>query len=464
VVATVSHYSEPATTVSPERRARGVESRSASWKRNAFVSGLAGHLFVKLIGYMSFLEVWFLATAPLKMQQLLQAAGRNPMTIIFTCLWIAWCFATVASDIVNSNRSDLMARGIARSFFHGFLVLSFLRVWLNNHNKIEYFLAGYPFSMLLSRYIFRDGSETMRQLTGAELDWSWKTETNYYISTALFALAARYYRRSPWGVAALCAATGVLNMAMGSRSGGLAQVLGAGLMLVFTGRVVARDGLADFIRRRRKVFTRIVVGSLAAVVVGAATYKLFSYAAKEGYLGDQERIKLEEQESVTGGVLVGGRFGFFVGLWAVAHKPLLGHGSWPLDVYGYTEETANYLGVDNREIKLSTKRVSWIPSHSAIIGGWVEHGIPGFLFWLFVVYLLFVNYPRAAIVFPEYAGLYSLIAATFGWSIFFSPGGNRSWAAMNIVAFLLVDDAWRKRSASAIRQFSRNKLTNRNDD
>jgi hypothetical protein len=414
------------------------------WRRNAFISGFCAHLFVKLIGYMSFLEVYFLASAPFKVRELLASAGRNPTMIIFTLLWVMWCIATVAADIVNQNRFDLMARGIARSFFHGFLVLSFFRIWLPNHRKIEYFLAGYPFSLLLSRYIFRDGSETVREMFGTELDWNWKSETNYYVSAALFALTARYYRRSPLGVAGLCAITGVINMAMGSRSGGISQVLAAGLMLVFSGRVNAQNTLAELLRQRRQVFSRIMLGGAMALAVTGIGYQTFGYAAREGILGQAERKKLEDQENVSGGVLVGGRFGFFVGLWAVAHKPILGHGSWPLDVYGYTLQTADYLGADSRDIRLAAKRIHWIPAHSAIIGGWVEHGIAGFLFWLFVLYLLIVNFPRAAVVFPEYAGLYALIASGFGWSIFFSPGGHRGWAAMNIVSFLLVDDAWRR--------------------
>jgi hypothetical protein len=93
-----------------------------------------------------------------------------------------------------------------------------------------------------------------------------------------------------------------------------------------------------------------------------------------------------------------------------------------------------------------TKQLYWIPCHSAIISGWVEHGIFGWLFWAFVRYLAFVNFPKAAIVFPAYAGLYALFFSEMLWHILFSPAGHRVIAAAKIVSMLLVDDAWRRQT------------------
>jgi hypothetical protein len=421
------------------------------WRLTAFLTGLGSQLFVRLIGYLAFTEVFFLVTAPLKLRSLLAAASRTPSTTIFTILWVLWVIGSVTADLVNGSPFDILARGVSRSLFLGLDVLCLLALW-RKPEKMEYFLLAYPVSLFASRFVFTSGAE---EWLGADTtDFSqWKANTSYLIVGVLYAFVACLCRRAPLLVAAVTAATGVFFTAMGSRSYGLTQFLAAVLMIAFPGGG-ARAGadMVAVVRKRRGLAYKIAGGIVLGVLTVYAAGQAYKAATRAGLLGEKELNKLEDQDRTKGGVLVGGRFGFFVGLWAACHKPIIGHGSWPLDVYGYTGEVVDMFEIDTKDARLMTKKLYWIPCHSAIVGGWVEHGVFGLLFWLFVIYVLCINFPRAAVVFPAYAGLYALIFSDMIWHVLFSPAGHRVILAAKIVSMLLVDDAWRRQTQSVRRE------------
>lgn len=432
----------------PERALHGglAVSRNGRWKWGAFLTGLGSQLFVRLIGYLAFTEVFFLVTLPLRIQAVGAAALRTPYTTAFTLLWLLNILSAIFANLLNGSPFDILARGVSRPVFIGLDVICLLSLWLRRPNAIEYFMIGYPISLIASRFVFKSGAEEW--LGSNTMDFTdWKSNTSYIVVGLLYPIVARYYRRSPLLIAAVTAGTAVLFMAMGSRAFSLTQFLAAVLMVVFSGK--ANTATQDFratVKSRRSVLFKIVVGCLIATTTAYATGQAYKAMTRAGYLGAKELKKLEDQEDAAGGVLVGGRFGFFVGLWAACHKPLLGHGSWPLDTYGYTQQVVDYFQIDTQDAKLMTKKLYWIPSHSAIIGGWVEHGFLELLFWLFVFFVVLINFPRAAIVFPAYAGLYALFFSETIWHLLFSPAGHRVILATKIAAFLIVDDAWRQQT------------------
>jgi hypothetical protein len=418
------------------------------WKLTAFLMGLGSQLFVRLIGYLAFTEVFFLVMLPVKVRAIMAAVTSTPSATIFTMLGVLFMIGSVVADVVNGSPFDILARGVSRSVFLVLDVVCLLALWRNKPQNIEFFLIGYPVSLFASRYVFKSGAEDW---LGAETTnfSDWKANTSYLVVGVLFLVVARYYRRAPLLVAVITFATGIFFTGMGSRAFGLSQMLAAVLMVVFPGG--SRSGEADLVavaRKRQGLVFKIAVGALIGVATIYAAGKAYKAATRAGWLGQQELEKLEEQDRTKGGVLVGGRFGFFIGLWAATHKPFIGHGSWPLDTYGYTGQAADLFEVDTKDVKIMTKRLYWIPCHSAVVGGWVEHGIFGLLFWLFVLYVLFVNFPRAAVVFPAQAGLYALIFSDLFWHVLFSPAGHRVILAAKIVSLLLVDEAWRRQTWS----------------
>lgn len=450
-----------ATGRSPDKALHSglASTRDSRWKWRSFLTGLGSQLFVRLIGYLAFTEVFFLITLPLRIQAVSAAILRTPYTTIFTVLWLLNILAAIFANLLNGSRFDILARGVSRPVFIGLDVVCLLSLWLRRPNGIEYFMLGYPISLIASRFVFKSGAEEW--LGSNTMDFTdWKSNTSYIALGLLYPVVARYYRRSPLLIATVTAGTAVLFMAMGSRSFSLTQFLAAVLMVVFSGNAnAATQGVRTIVKKRRSILLKIVVGCLIAGVTAYGTGQAYKAMTRAGYLGTKELKKLEDQENTAGGVLVGGRFGFFVGLWAACHKPLLGHGSWPLDTYGYTQQVVDYFQIDTQDAKLMTRKLYWIPSHSAIVGGWVEHGFLELLFWLFVLFVTFVNFPRAAIVFPAYAGLYALFFSEMIWHLLFSPAGHRVILAVKIAAFLIVDDAWRRQTRDIRADLSRPMLS-----
>ena len=122
-------------------------------------------------------------------------------------------------------------------------------------------------------------------------------------------------------------------------------------------------------------------------------------------------------------LLVGGRAEFFVGLSAAIDRPLLGHGSWPTDTGEAVERAASRFGIEinNAADRRDPHVETLIPTHSAVVGAWVEHGIMGGIFWLSMLGLLLRNTPRAVRLLPESTGLVVFNAPAAVWAIFFSP-------------------------------------------
>lgn len=392
--------------------------------------GAAGGLFVRLVGYLSLLEAWLLLTLPLRIRDLVTTFWMPGMRG-FTLLWIGWMAGAAVADIAHATPFPLMARGFSRVFFLGFVCLCLVPQWLARPRRLEAFVAGGPIAHLIGLKYFRSGTHT---IGGVEIDAAslgWETWTNYFLLSIVMAVIARLWRWSPWACAALAAGTGGVNLLMGSRSAGATQLVAAALMPFFMGRRLEQRGLGG----------GRVVAMLVAFVVGAiAIAMLYGTLAGQGALGEKAREKYVRQRAAKGGLLVGGRAEFFVGLSAALDRPLLGHGSWPADTGEAVERAANRFGLeisdagDRRDPHVETL----IPTHSAVVGAWVEHGIMGGIFWLWMLWLLLRNTPRAVRFLPESTGLLVFNAPAAVWAIFFSPIPARATSAIVLVPLLVI--------------------------
>jgi O-antigen ligase len=147
----------------------------------------------------------------------------------------------------------------------------------------------------------------------------------------------------------------------------------------------------NFVRgpKRRLTFVeRIAWWKLAAIAVvvvttgyGVATW--YGQAARLGQFGERARMKYESQVRNKFGLLAGGRPEFVGGLLAISESPFVGYGSWPLD-HGRVFARA----CDLMDVKLSPtyykKGYPLIPSHSHVLGAWVEAGVLGIFFFFYI--------------------------------------------------------------------------------
>jgi O-antigen ligase len=207
---------------------------------------------------------------------------------------------------------------------------------------------------------------------------------------------------------------GVLNFARGFRSlGGICVA-------------TALYALVQQFTRESSRFVRIsAIRVLAVFVIGMAVsvaiVQAYTYAAARGHFGVTEQEKLRE-ESGDFGVLVGGRSEVFISATAIAESPILGHGSWAI---GPTNDQAieKLRNLGYSYIANVAASADPVPSHSFILGAWVEAGILGALFWGWVL-VTCVRVLLRLHRFPEAVGaLIAFTSLSLLWDVLFSPYG-----------------------------------------
>jgi hypothetical protein len=186
---------------------------------------------------------------------------------------------------------------------------------------------------------------------------------------------------------------------------------------------------------------RVLVLAGMAVLAGAAAVGAVHFATKAGFLGELAEQKNEEQSQLKGGLLLAGRPEILVSSRAVLDSPILGHGSWARD-YKYTEMLSDIIeengGKANLEDAIQTYS-GLIPSHSHVMGAWVEAGILGALFWMYAFWQAVRALLRVAIVRPPLSPLYTWILVVFLWDVLFSPFGTSRRGTEALVIVLIVD-------------------------
>ena len=193
-------------------------------------------------------------------------------------------------------------------------------------------------------------------------------------------------------------------------------------------------------RKSRKFMRMIGHHTRAFLIVGMLVliaYKFtYSYAARSGWLSSDAQTKYEHQtEQGTGALamLMSGRTEFFIALMAIKDHPIIGFGPAAEDQYGYTEKFLTKYGTyeDIQQYYFMWQYMMYhgarpmIPTHSYLMAGWVWCGLPGAIFfvWMLIVLYKHIKYYLDAI--PQWYGYFALTIPSMVWSIFFNPFGAR---------------------------------------
>jgi len=409
-----------------------------NWMKG-FLAGLGSGLFVQIIGYLSFLEIFLLVTLPLNFKRYLTAA-TIPGVRAFTCFWLLWVIGQVISDVANENDPALAARGFAKAFFSGFVTLALFPSMLQRPRLFEAFLAGLPLAHLIGARYFRSGAYTRQDgrgwMTGEDLGWeAWG---GYLVTLTLAYLVARFWRSRPWLCMLATLAVGAVHVYMGSRSTGLYHVVAASLMplLIDVTRPTQKSVAKRFRWARSLPWGRFIAATGIVLVASLVVKDSYGYFASTGALGQRAYNKYQLQSKYAN-LIVGARQGPFIGIAAALDKPIIGHGAWARMEKDYIAAASDLFGVEfYREKQFNYHRV-FIPSHSMIIAAWVEGGIFGLVFWAFAIMFVARNLPRAVLMLPEYAGVIMINSMGFFWSVLFSPIQSRNYTAMIMVPLLV---------------------------
>lgn len=343
-----------------------------------------------------------------------------PLPKMFISLLALWFIGQVITDVVRLSIFKDYARGWALIVF---TLINFCSIYLllaRNSKRIVLFAAGFAIGRIVS-YLVAPSADAMYE--------PWKFGFGPGIGWLMVLLAAWVSGRpglARFQPAAILFLLAVLNVIGNSRAAGGIAMLSAfylGMQSINTQRPGSQR-----IRFRRMI-------ALFAILSGTAwgSLQIYEHAAQAGWLGDRALKKYQMQAAGEYGAFIGGRSEIFASSTAVMDSPLIGHGSWAKDcryssLYVELKRRAGYNPGEESETCL-------IPTHSHLMGSWVQAGVLGALFWLWVLKLPLRVLSRLDIQRERLSPLIVYLSLFLVWHIFFSPfAGERRF----VIPFIIV--------------------------
>jgi hypothetical protein len=400
-------------------------------------AGLGGAIELRVLGAISVAEIFLLMGWLYALPRVRALFTDRAARALLLCggVWFAF---QVATDLFRGTPIHDWARGWMRIviFLSHFAVLYVLL--RENLTRFVWLAAGLALGLLAQGFL---------KTTYLPLGMAWKFGLALPVLW-LACLAFSRWPRSPFYGATLLALVAV-NFALSFRSfsGVCVAALGLWVALLFLQR---RAPPVAFHKCARWLAAGSVGGLLAGVVV-------FSNLALLGVFGEAEQFRTELQmrrgigllgNSVLGehlGLIAGGRGEFVIALRAIGDAPLLGHGSWAKN-FQYADMWMAMAGEEKlSEIRLTQieeREPGLIPSHSHILGAWVEAGLGGGIFWGAALVVVYAALALCLCTPQPYATWLLPVFTLFIWDIFFSPFGTQSrlFSALNLaLAALLLE-------------------------
>lgn len=331
--------------------------------------------------------------------------------LIFCSLWL---LSQIVTDFVRHTAFGDFARGWSNI---GFTLVNFSVIFTlvyGRPRRIVLYGWGLVVGSLLTYFI---------NPSDYAIKYPWKFGFSFPVSLAVLLIASRKDVRGNWPVL-LTVAVGMLNVFLGSRSAG-AICIASGVYLQ----------VIRFLRRRGIVNYHLTLGKLVVIVImtliaGTGIYVTYIYAASTGVLGEEALQKYELQSSGKYGILLGGRSELLAAAPAIIDSPILGHGSWaknPAYILAERQALAVMGYQDTAALAPEELEEGIIPTHSYVLGAWVDGGILGAIFWVWVwgliAKMLLRSYPGSVLIPPAVPWF----AFQLLWNIPFSPygGGER---------------------------------------
>jgi hypothetical protein len=357
---------------------------------------------------------------------LLREPSRLRPAVTILGVGFIWLIGAIITDVVRQTAFADYSRGWAKIVFFLLAVGGLVGLVGDRIARLLFFFAGLAVAGLISTALFPEGYQ---------VEFPWKF--GYSTPVALLAVIASTGLNTVRGPSTrraigLPIITAGVNFLLNYRSMFAILIGSVGISfwaLLFNRRSTRGRSLSPL-----TLFIALLVG--LAAVWGAQS--LYGAAASSGFLGQEAKDKYEVQTAGAVPLILGGRSEGFGSVKAIADSPVLGHGSWAKDrtyvaqrILAMRARGAQYSGNWNAEL---------IPSHSYILGAWVEAGILGALFWAFVACLA-VRATFASIELGHQTTPFAaFLLVNLIWSIPFSPFGAdvRFFVAGQIVMALWI--------------------------
>lgn len=391
------------------------------WVAVAFVYPISQLVVFDLIGQLYLTDILGVALFIFMMRSSDFVARLAKLRLLFLLMGL-WLASLIVTDLVRQSPPEDFLRGWAKIAFFGCQIAA---LWLFLPRRRAYFIA---FSLGAA---VAWGLGVSEQFVGYEWKFGYDRAAALTVAGLICLAAIKFPAARNWSPI-LFGLLAVFVLLQNARSSFITILLAA----IVCGLVLAVEKWAALQRRIRAPF---FVFLLLLGVVGAGTISAgYGALASSGTLGGEAKYKYDQQTSGEVPLLLGGRSESLISVRAIADSPLLGHGSWAKD-RRYVELYRSLrlrLGMTVHDNYFHTRLV--IPTHSYVLGAWVEAGIMGALFWLYVFCLPFFAIYRLLRRSDPLLPLGAYLATGLMWAVPFSPFGatERFMVAFQLVVIL----------------------------
>jgi hypothetical protein len=366
----------------------------------AFVVPLLQAVEFHIAGLLLAADVALIAALPIALIRHPDRLRQKPIPTVLT-LGIFWLAAQVLTDLVRGSAAEDYSRGWLKIVF---VLANFTVVWLAiccTRRRFVLYGMGIALGTILSFYIHPSED-------AASSPWKFGLGVPVTMLVAIFAAEFEKYRYL--GIVAPLSVLAVVHVYKDFR------IMAAICFIVPIYSLFLMSARWDKLGRLR-------LAMLGLMIVGGMSIfgLVYSHYAKLGVFGKYAQEKQEAQTG-EGGLLLGGRSEILGSSQAILDSPLLGHGSWARDPK-YAAILAERRAALGYKVFQHSKSDDLIPAHSYIFGSWVDAGIGGGIFWIFVlgftVYTIF-NASGTEPLLP----LFAFSGLMLIWDILFSPLGT----------------------------------------
>ena len=372
-----------------------------------FVIAATSRLLIKAGGDLPIADLVLFPMLPILFVTKGRRLRRSGLGIIFVLLGL-WFFNQAVTDVYRRTEMIDWVRVNARMVFIVLDILGLAMLIGRNVRRQVVFLVGYAIAFVVRG-----------QIQGFGVSDTWKFAYSTTVGVLVALLSSYFYSRHRYLIAGLLLlGVAAVNVAFNNR----APVLNLFVTIVLAIPIVPKSvGRLRILPRSPGL--RIAVLSVMVLAAGAAANTLIVYLASSGYLGERAREKDLSQAQAKGGMLLGGRSEILVTSRAVIDSPILGHGSWAKDIK-YREMYNQLVVQNNIREREAEDEGELIPTHSHIMGAWVEAGILGAVFWVYILVYVIRALIRVVISRPSLTPVYVYMFIEFIWAIAFSPAGG----------------------------------------
>lgn len=340
---------------------------------------------------------------------------------------ILWMVGTIISNFHNNIETLDFVKGV---FFLVVLIMVIPPIYVVLKDKPErmvLFYLGNGFGQLIAPYVARD-EETAEALSqGVYLYYSLAFLVSYY---GYYLYFKGKHSLGMW-MCYSAAFAGLFNMA---RNPFLTGTIALALLLLLNKYAREKSlNVANYFKKNVPFYLL-----LAMLGIGVAD-SIYEPLAANGMLGAEAQEKYFRQKMVGGNALEGGRSETFMGIQLIKDNPIWGYGSYAKDkgdvfhMRYAAERNIDYIwtGTDDR----------YLPGHSHIVGAWVQNGIFGGLFWIYVIWVMWLAFKSGCILCESrLLCLLMFQLCAFMWNVLFSPFGDRVFTMFLIIGVFTIFD------------------------